>query len=298
MKAAVLEADNCNAVAVELGDRWINVTRAWNDYNEHVEERTVPRLDDVGDFIREGLMTRSGYRRIAEFVQRHGRAEDYVMSATPGFCQPHWPGKIIAIGRNYAKHAAELGNEAPEEPMFFDKLPSICIGPDVPIRIPSWCGRVDYEGELAVVIGRDGKDMREEDARDYIAGYTLVNDVTARALQNQDKDRGHPWTRCKNFDTFCPVGPLVAYRDALPWPLEVDITTRVNGEVRQHSNTRNFLFSIGTLMAYVSRYVTLHAGDIIATGTPEGVGELHPGDVVEVEVPDIGILRNPVVAAD
>jgi 2-keto-4-pentenoate hydratase/2-oxohepta-3-ene-1,7-dioic acid hydratase in catechol pathway len=297
MRAGVIERDACHTVVLELGDRWIDATRAWRDYNEFVEERTAARLNDVGCLIAAGLMTRSGYRRLTEFVQRHGRVNDYVVPGEPPFCQPLTPGKIIAIGRNYAKHAAELGNECPEEPMFFNKIPSICIGPEQAIEHPEWVGRVDYEGELALVIGRSGRNITEEEADSYIAGYTLLNDVTARALQNLDKERGYPWTRAKNMETFCPVGPVVAYRESLPWPLEVDITTRVNGEVRQHSNTRYFLFSAARLIAYVSRYVALHPGDLIATGTPEGVGELHPGDVVEVEIPQIGVLRNPVVAA-
>jgi len=297
MRIGVINTSDGTTVALELGDRWIDASRAWADYHAHVEGTPAPPLRHAGDWAAAGWMNRSGYRRLTEFVQRHGRLQEYLLDGPLVFRAPVVPGKIIAIGRNYAKHAVELGNAIPEEPMFFDKLPDTIIGPDDAIRIEPWCGRVDYEGEIAVILGREGKNIAEDDAKEYVAGYTLLNDLSARDLQNQDKERGHPWTRSKNMDTFCPVGPVAVLRDALSWPLEEDVETRVNGEVRQQGNTRQFLFPVPRLIAYVSRYFTLRPGDLIATGTPEGVGPLHPGDVVEVASPGIGVLRNPVESA-
>ncbi len=295
MKAALLRHNTLPTVAVELGDRWIDASQAWLDYNHHVENRDVPPLHDLGDFIRAGLMTRSGYRRIAEFVQRHGRTQDYVLPDGLAFLQTHVPGKVLATGRNYAAHAAELGNAVPDEPLFFDKLPSTCIGPEEAIVLPGWCGVVSFEGEITIVIGKTGRNIPEVEAQEHVAGYTLLNDVTARDLQDVDKKRGYPWTRAKNFDTFCPFGPTIVYRDAFSWPLVTDIESRLNGEVRQQSSTRHFLFSVARVVSEISRYITLHPGDLIATGTPEGVGALNAGDVVEIRNSLIGVLRNAVM---
>ncbi|MBI1320926.1 MAG: hypothetical protein GC168_18525 [Candidatus Hydrogenedens sp.] len=295
MRIGVINTDSGKAVALELGDRWIDASRAWKDYHTHVEGADAPPLAHAGDFAAAGWMNRSGYRRLTEFVQRHGRLEEYLLPGPHTFAAPVRPGKVIAIGRNYAKHAKEMGNEIPDEPMFFNKLPDTIIGPGEAIVKESWAGRVDFEGEIAVMIGVQGRNIAEAEAKEHVAGYTLLNDISARDLQNKDKDRGHPWTRAKNMDTFCPVGPVVVFRDALSWPFEEDIETRVNSEVRQQGNTQQFLFPIPRLIAHVSRYFTLYPGDLIATGTPEGVGPLNGGDVVEVASPGIGVLSNPVV---
>jgi 2-keto-4-pentenoate hydratase/2-oxohepta-3-ene-1,7-dioic acid hydratase in catechol pathway len=200
------------------------------------------------------------------------------------------PSKIICIGRNYVAHAKELGNEIPSEPLFFLKPPSSLLAGSQPIVIPEGAGRVDYEGEIGLVIGRDARNVREADAWDHVASVLPVNDVTARDLQRKDSQ----WTRAKGFDTFCPVGEPVPIADVDRGALEV--LTRVNGEARQHGKVSDMAFSIPFLIAYVSRVMTLEAGDILATGTPEGIGPLSDGDVVEVEIPGVGVLRNPVVA--
>jgi 2-keto-4-pentenoate hydratase/2-oxohepta-3-ene-1,7-dioic acid hydratase in catechol pathway len=296
MKAALLQFNGSPTTALELGGHWIDTSRAWVDYNRHVEGNEAAPLKDVGDLIRAGLMTRSGYRRLVEFTQRHGRVDDYVLPDGLPYLQPHTPGKVLATGRNYAAHAAELGNAIPEEPLFFDKFPSTCIGPEEAIVLPGWCGKISFEGEITIVIGKTGRNITEADAQEYVAGYTLVNDVTARDLQDVDKKRGYPWTRAKNFDTFCPFGPTIVFRDAFTWPLVTDIETRLNGEIRQQSSTSYFLFSIARVVSEISRYITLHPGDLIATGTPEGVGILSPGDVVEISNSLIGTLRNTAAA--
>jgi 2-keto-4-pentenoate hydratase/2-oxohepta-3-ene-1,7-dioic acid hydratase in catechol pathway len=204
---------------------------------------------------------------------------------------PVEPSKIVCIGRNYREHAKELDHPIPTEPLFFLKPPSSLIGPEDKILRPmDLSQRVDYEGELTAVIGKRCYRLREgDDVRPYIVGYTCLNDVTARDLQNKDGQ----WTRAKGFDTFCPVGPVVA--DGLdPWK-GVRVQTRVNGELRQNGTTADFLFPMDVLLRFISQVMTLEPGDIVATGTPAGVGQLKSGDVVEVTVEGVGTLRNPVV---
>ena len=200
------------------------------------------------------------------------------------------PSKIVCVGRNYAEHAAELGNEVPTAPLLFLKAPSAIIFNDDAIVIPDQSRRVEHEGELAVVIGRAAKDVGDdENALDYIRGYCCLNDVTARDIQRADVQ----FTRAKSFDTFCPVGPwLESDLD----PGDIRVTTAVNGDVRQDARTSQMVFPVDFLVRYVSRQMTLLPGDIIATGTASGVGPLEPGDTVEVTIEGIGTLRNPVIA--
>lgn len=204
---------------------------------------------------------------------------------------PAEPSKIVCIGRNYREHAKELNNPVPTEPLVFFKPPSSLIGPDDEIRRPSDLSqRVDYEGELGVVIGKRCYRLRDdEDVMSYIAGYTCMNDVTARDLQKKEGQ----WTRGKGFDTFCPAGPVVA-DDLDPWK-GVRVQTRINGELRQNGTTADFIFPMEVMLRYITQAMTLEPGDLIATGTPEGVGSLDAGDVVEVTVDGVGTLRNPVV---
>ena len=202
---------------------------------------------------------------------------------------PIAPSKIICVGRNYREHAKELGNEIPTKILIFSKPPSSVIGHGEVVRRPKLSERVDHEGELGVVIGkRCHKIPDTEDVRPYIHGYTCVNDVTARDLQKQDDQ----WTRAKGFDTFCPVGPVIE-SELNPWA-GVGVTCRVNGEVRQQGSTKDFIFPIGDVIRYIANVMTLVPGDLIATGTPAGVSALNAGDVVEVEVEGVGILRNTV----
>ena len=203
---------------------------------------------------------------------------------------PVAPTKIICVGRNYKEHAAELGNVIPTEPLLFLKPPSAVIGPDDFIELPEISERVEHEGELAVVIGRRARRVGdEEDPLSYVLGYTCLNDVTARDIQRRDVQ----FTRGKSFDTFCPVGPHVTC--GLD-PQDLLVRTRVNGEVRQSARTSAMAFPVPFLLRYVSRVMTLEPGDLIATGTPAGVGPLRPGDTVEVEVEGVGTLRNRVRA--
>ena len=200
------------------------------------------------------------------------------------------PSKIICVGRNYAEHAKELGNTIPERPLLFFKPPSSLVGDGDPIRLPNESSQIEHEGEIGVVIGKVLRRADKASALDAIAGLTCVNDVTARDLQRTDGQ----WTRAKGFDTFCPTGPRLVPLADLPQLDELEVICRVNGEERQHGYIRQMAFDIPTILAYISNIMTLEPGDLVATGTPSGVGPLHPGDRVEVEVPGVGVLSNPV----
>ncbi len=199
------------------------------------------------------------------------------------------PSKIVCVGRNYVAHAAELGNEVPSEPLIFLKPPSALIRSGKPILIPPGVGEVHYEGEIGVVMGRTASHVAQDEAMAYVEGIVPVNDVTARTLQRKDSQ----WSRAKGFDTFCPVGTPGAVSDvALE---ELTVVTRVNGEEKQRAGVDQMVFSIPFLVSYISRIMTLEPGDLLATGTPEGVGPLVPGDEVEVELTGLETLKNPVL---
>jgi 2-keto-4-pentenoate hydratase/2-oxohepta-3-ene-1,7-dioic acid hydratase in catechol pathway len=201
------------------------------------------------------------------------------------------PSKIVGVGLNYRAHALEMGKPLPPEPLLFMKPPSALIGPGDPIVRPAGYERVDYEGELAIVMGRRARHVSREKALDYVRGYTCLNDVTVRDLQKKDIQ----YTRAKGFDSFSPAGPRIA--EGLD-PSRLAITTRLNGVTKQNSTTADLIFDVPALIAFISRVMTLEEGDYITTGTPPGVGNLTPGDVVEIEIEGIGVLSNPVVAEE
>ena len=198
---------------------------------------------------------------------------------------PVLPSKLVCVGKNYAAHAAEFGMEVPEEPLLFLKPSTAVIGPNDPIRLLPISKRVDYEGELAVVIGRLARDVRAEDASKYILGYTCANDVTLRDLQKADDQ----WTRAKGFDGSCPLGPWI---ETDLDPNDAMVRTRVNGEIRQQASTNDMVFGVATLLEHITTFMTMLPGDTLLTGTPDGVGPLADGDVIEVEVEGVGVLRN------
>ncbi|WP_433974767.1 fumarylacetoacetate hydrolase family protein [Tunturiibacter lichenicola] len=211
---------------------------------------------------------------------------------------PVTPSKILCVGRNYRDHAAELGNDVPTEPLLFLKPPSSLLGPKGTIRMPAISQRIDYEGELGIVIGRRCyKIGPDEDVRPYIRGYVCVNDVTARDIQKFDSQ----WTRGKGFDTFCPVGPIVS-DEIDPCGFEgkagspVTVVTRLNGAIKQQGSTRDLIFPIAELLRYITATMTLEPGDLIPTGTPAGVGAVQPGDRIQVEVDGLGVLENQFAA--
>jgi 2-keto-4-pentenoate hydratase/2-oxohepta-3-ene-1,7-dioic acid hydratase in catechol pathway len=200
---------------------------------------------------------------------------------------PLRPSKIVCVGRNYVAHARELGNEMPTEPLLFLKPPSALIGPDEPIVLPAASNRVEYEAEIGIVVPRRMRNISLEQAEAADLGFTCVNDVTARDLQKTDGQ----WGRAKGFDTFCPVGPRVA--SGLEWR-KLEVICRVDGAERQRGKATDMAFSIPFLVSYISEIMTLEPGDIIATGTPAGTGPLAPGQIVEVEITGVGVLRNRV----
>jgi 2-keto-4-pentenoate hydratase/2-oxohepta-3-ene-1,7-dioic acid hydratase in catechol pathway len=203
---------------------------------------------------------------------------------------PVEPSKVVAIGLNYRDHAEELNLPLPSEPILFMKPPTTIIGPGDSIRLPPESVQVDFEAELAIVIGQTSWRVSDALARERILGYTCLNDVTARDLQRKDGQ----WTRAKGFDTFCPLGPWI---DTKVDPSDLTIELAVNGEIRQLSRTSNLLFNPAQLVSFVSHVMTLHPGDVIATGTPSGIGPLHAGELVEVRIEGVGVLANPVVSS-
>jgi len=215
---------------------------------------------------------------------------EHLALAAATLLPPVRPSKIVCVGRNYREHAAELGNKVPTEPMIFLKPPSSLLAPGAQVLRPKVSERVDFEGELGVVMAKQCFQLApDQDVRPYILGYTCVNDITARDLQGKDGQ----WTRAKGFDTFCPVGPLVT-DEIDPWA-GIGVETRVNGTVRQQGNTRDFIFPLDVIIRHISQIMTLVPGDLIPTGTPKGVGPVVAGEMMEVMVEGVGVLSNPVV---
>lgn len=257
-----------------------------------------PHWFDLGPLCVHTLLA-AGQLRLADLQARIAQAARMTEPARFAVPVPR-PGKILCLAKNYVAHAKEMGGEAPPEPIFFAKLPDTLVAHGEAVVIPHWLEtRVDHEAELGLVLGfadpsgRGAKYVDAAAALALVAGYTPLNDVTARKLQGQDREQKYPWLRSKALDTFCPVGPFVVPADALDAG-NLRVVMRVNGAVRQDANTREMVFPIGAALAAMARCTTLRPGDLIAMGTPEGVGPVVDGDVMEVEVEGLGVLRNPV----
>lgn len=258
--------------------------------------------NDVLDFLRQGESAWEAAQETLEFFGHRlmdgisFRRENVTLLAPISN-----PSKVIGVGLNYAEHRREHASEKPEYPVLFAKFPSAIIGPDEAITWdPTITQKVDYEGELGIVIGKRARRVSEVEALDFVFGYCNVNDISARDLQFDEKG-AKQWTRGKSLDTFCPIGPYIVSKDEIADVQNLSIRTWVNGELRQESNTANMISNVAQLVAFISQGITLLPGDIIASGTPSGVGHyrqppvyLQPGDVVEVEVEGLGRLRNPV----
>jgi 2-keto-4-pentenoate hydratase/2-oxohepta-3-ene-1,7-dioic acid hydratase in catechol pathway len=241
-----------------------------------------------GDRIATGVVEGDAVRALAgTFFENPVPSGEEIPLDDVRLLAPILPSKVVCLGKNYAAHAAEFGGEVPEEPLVFLKPSTSVSGPGDPIPLPRISNRVDYEGELAVVIGRIARNVRAEETFRYILGYTCGNDVTLRDLQKKDDQ----WARAKGFDGSCPLGPWV---ETELDPIDVHLETRVNGEVRQSASTSDMVFGVATIIEFVTEFMTLLPGDVIMTGTPEGVGKLEPGDKVEVVLDGIGVLMNPV----
>ena len=264
-----------------------------------VAEALAPKGLSVPDDINLVIGRLPGYAGAVRDLERARVLDKLWQEAgvTPAAPLPS-PHRILAIGRNYGEHAREMGNDAPDEPIVFQKASTSVIADGKPIVLPANVGRVDFEGELAVVIGTAGRNVSEAEALSLVAGYTLINDVTARDEQKRAIGKSLPWFLSKSYDTFGPLGPYIVTPDEIPDPMNVQLTLSVNGEVRQQANTSEMLFSIPFLISYLSHRFALHPGDVIATGTPPGVGPLNAGDMVEVRIAEIGTLTNPVIGED
>ncbi|HXJ63804.1 MAG TPA: fumarylacetoacetate hydrolase family protein [Actinomycetota bacterium] len=243
-----------------------------------------------GDRIGTGVLDGGAIRTLqGTFFEQPVPTGDEIPVDDVRLLAPVLPSKVVAVGRNYADHAKEMGEDVPEVPLTFLKPSTSVIGPGDPIVYPPISERLDYEGELAVVVGRLAHRLTPEDAARAILGYTCANDATLRDLQSRDGQ----WTRAKGFDTSCPLGPWI---ETELDPDDLELTTRLNREVRQHARTSDLTYGPAGLIAFISQFMTLLPGDVVLTGTPAGIGPMQPGDRVEVEIEGIGILANQVVA--
>lgn len=285
MKIGYFSIDRNSFVGAVFGEKVFNLSEAASRIGK-------PVLSDLTSLLRQE------HFEVTFFSELHNREKNH---------QECWhrlenifflpllrPGKIICLGLNYVEHAREGNVPIPEEPIYFEKAVTSIIAHDQPVMYPPHLGRIDPEVELAFVIGKRARGVKEAEAGTYIAGYTILNDMTARDLQRKDIGNRHPWYRSKSLDTFCPIGPWVVTADEIDPQESLRIQLRVNGEMRQNSSTRYLVFNVTTLLSKISELITLEPGDIVSTGTPEGIAPVYPEDVMEAEIEKIGILRNPV----
>jgi len=280
-------------IGIQTDKGIVDFSAAFQLYNMVEKEKITDMITDILELICKGYFDVDVFADVLIFLERHGFIERYITRDRIKLNPPITnPSKIIALGLNYASHAKESGREAPKEPVIFCKATTSIIGPEEKIVIKSGIGRVDPEVELAVIIGRKAKNVKKEDAGHYIAGYTVLNDVSARDMQSADFELRNPWFRSKSMDTFCPIGPCITLPDEISPLDELDLELKVNGEVRQKSNTKQLIFNVPELIEYISGLMTLMPGDVISTGTPEGIAPILPGDIVEATVEKIGTLTN------
>ncbi len=289
------------SIGVELKEGILDIPEAASRFGRmhHVHGKMFPST------MMDLLQWPAGVEVVKQILERYNEAEPdekpllYSLASVRLLAPIERPGKIVALGLNYRDHIEETGREVPKVPVMFAKFPSSVIGPDEDIIIPSISKKIDWEVELGIVMGRTCKSVSKNEALDYVAGYTILNDVTARDIQKHD---GGQWVRGKSIDTFCPMGPCIITSDELGDGSGLRLQTKVNGVIKQDSNTSNLLFDVAQIISYLSQSFSFEPGDIIATGTPSGVGfardppeYLKHGDIVELYIEKIGSLRNPVV---
>jgi 5-oxopent-3-ene-1,2,5-tricarboxylate decarboxylase/2-hydroxyhepta-2,4-diene-1,7-dioate isomerase len=295
MKLFQLALTREQAIGVEIDRGLINFTEAFQTYNFIRKKRMMVKLGSIQELISLSDFSDDLILRVFDYLETHNLWEQFIIQDDYDIKAPILnPGKILCVGLNYIAHAAEGGQDVPDKPNFFGKVGSSVIGTDEGILLPDGVGRVDYELELAVVISKKARNINPDHFEKYVAGYTVFNDVTARDLQKAAKTAGRPWFLSKNMDTFGPMGPCLVTPRELPYPFDLDTELRLNGEVKQKSNTGNMIFKIPQLLSMISKYLTLYPGDLISTGTSEGVGGIKRGDLIEAEIEKIGILRNKV----
>ena len=304
MQLFMFDAGDGMDIGMRVGDVAINLSQGFEVYtseaiadgNGGFNFEDIYFFMSIEDMIFEEKFNMEFLNTVYSFLEREDEIAALSIESDIKYGVPITePSKILALGRNYAAHAAEGGHKVTGEPMFFNKVTTTLLPHEGEIVYPKGLTRVDHEVELAVVMGDLAKDVNETDAWDYVAGFTIANDITARDMQKQDQAKQHPWLRSKNFDTFLPMGPYIVPRDSIDDVHNLDVELRVNGEVRQKSNTSMMVFKIPEVISYLSRHMTLLPGDIILTGTPEGISPLKVGDVVEAEIEGLGVLRNKVV---
>ena len=292
MKLFVFESDGFLNVGVTTDGLQININNL-AEAMEHIGGKEAPYFDSVSSAIEQ-------FDSIVELIEWGKETFKDVFSTLfkvkNGKYYPPIDGSsmVICLGKNYAEHAKETGGEIPEEPILFGKYARLAIGDTDTIIYPSWATRVDPEPELAVVIGRTCKDVEKENAMEYVFGYTIVNDVTERDIENKDMKKGLPWFRSKNFDTSLSFGPYIVTKDEIADPHNLSIELYVNGNLKQSGNTKDMIFKIDETISYISKYFTLLPGDIISTGTVPGILPVKAGDEISIKIEHIGTLTNKV----
>ncbi|MGC8970822.1 MAG: fumarylacetoacetate hydrolase family protein [bacterium] len=293
MKLLNYQNERGNFIGLLFENRTLNLTKGIQIFSSIYENETrCPSLiEELLDIENLSLYL----EKVIIFIKHHDLVNTLIADVSKILPPIIRPSKIIALGRNYLEHAKETGHDAPKEPIFFSKAVSSIIGHEDRIMYPNWLTRVDPEVELGVIIGKRAKNIPEENAMDCVLGYTVINDVTARDMQTEDLKAANPWFRSKSFDTFCPIGPYLVLKECVQDPHNLAIELRVNGIIRQKDNTKNLIFKIPQIISFITRHMTLEPGDIIATGTPSGIAPIKPGDIVEAEVENIGVLKNIVI---
>ena len=295
MKVAQFEDTQGFCIGLFDNGRWVNYSDAEAAYTSITHKVVVEPTTTILQLLEDGRLDPAEFKIVLEFLKTHKLEKQYLISKDAVLKAPVLrPPKIVALGLNYALHAKEGNAAVPKEPIIFMKAGSSVIGPGETILLPKGLGRMDHEVELAVIIGQRATAVKKKDALGYVAGYTVLNDVTARELQALDLEKKHPWFRSKSFDTFTPLGPWIVTADEVGAPIELGLECRVNGKLRQKSNTKNMVFDVPTQIEFISRFITLEPGDIISTGTPHGIGPIEHDDEVVCRIQHIGELKNPV----
>lgn len=297
MKLFSYQREEALGIGVETDQDSYDLSKAFTIYQKAKGIRTPVALDFLQVLIEMGYCSEEMIGQVLEDAWVRSKQQEILLKEEYAIRLPVMrPSKILCLGRNFKSHAKELDHDVPEEPLFFSKAPSSLVPHEADIVIPHWLdGRVDHEAELALIIGRQGKNIPENEAMSFVAGYTILNDVTARSMQKKDTSENKPWFRSKSLDTFCPTGPYVVPADSVEDPNAMEIRLTVNGEERQKAGTSSMIFKIPEIIAYLSKFMTLQPADVIATGTPAGVSPLQDGDIIEITITGLGTLRNRVV---
>lgn len=276
--------ENSTQIGINIEGGFYNFTKMDTTYS----------FKSIQSIIEANRFTVDSINAIVESAKVSETLDEFEIKGTINFDIPiSNPQKILCFGVNYVAHAKEGDNPIPDEPIMFSKTNNTLLPHNGTITFPKSIGRVDHEIELALVISKQGKNIKENEALNYVAGYTIINDISARKIQIEDLKKGHPWLRSKSYDTFCPIGPYLVPAKMVD-PQDIDLTLKINGVVKQHSNTSRMIFKISELIAFASGIMTLMPGDIICTGTPEGISEIKDGDIVTCELSGLGILSNSV----